>query len=345
MSGRARLSGTAKIPLVRTEELDDNVSAYRLETDGRSAENRVQLVRMDRIEPSPFQIRRVFPETEIQELAESIRDNGLIHEPRGRPHPSRPGWVELMPGEMRLRALRRLVETGEADAVLKRDPEGNWLAPIMVVRVEDERAESMVFAENDARTDISAWEWALAWQQRRDRRRERGEPATVRDVAAAHGKPFQTVGAFLRIADQLSAEVLTAAGVAADGGADHSRMARLSMSALRGVATSADQGVDAAAARLLQELARAGDHAAAEVLQARKSAARRADLSAKQSFQINIRQSLPSLSPEQATHYLGRMAGALPILAERAAGSIPPGDAEELAAVLESTVRLLRGRS
>ena len=126
-------------PAVR---LDQNVLSYDAQRDGRSGEGRVQQVRIDRVEPSPYQVRRVFPEREIEELAESIRANGLIHEPRGRPHPDRPGWVQLMPGEMRLRALHRLIERGEAEGFLQRDGDGTWLVPIQVEPVDDDRAEA-----------------------------------------------------------------------------------------------------------------------------------------------------------------------------------------------------------
>ena len=318
MSGKARLGGAkGSTPLVRREDLDDNLASYRPDADARSAEERIQLVRIDRIEPSPFQVRRVFPEREIEELADSIRDTGLIHQPKGRPHPSKAGWVELMPGELRLRALQRLVERGEADAVLKRDGEGKWLAPIIMVTVDDERAEAIVFTENEARTDLSPWEWALAWQQRRDRRKERGQPATVRDVAAAHHKPHTTVGEYLRVADALSVEVLEAAGVRINGALDHGRMAKLPFMALKGVA-------------------------AVERLEKPRSASRLPGGAGKQSFQINIRRPLPELTPAQAGHYLERISTALPILAERASAELGGQSADDLAEVLEAAARVLR---
>jgi ParB-like chromosome segregation protein Spo0J len=344
MSGRARLGGL-QAPVIRREDLDDNVSTYRLDNDGRSIEERVQYVPIERIEASPFQVRRVFPEPEIEALADSIRDNGLVHPPKGRPHPLRPGWVELMPGELRLRALMRLAERGEADGVLKRDGDGRWLAPVVVVQVDDERAESIVFTENEARTDLSAWEWALAWQQRRDRRRERGQPATVREVAAAHNKPHTTVGEYLKVADSISHEVLLAAGVVGESGADHSRMARLSFSALKGIAAAADGGVQPASARLVQELRRMGDRAAAEWAPARGAAGRGGGAAGgRTSFQINIRRPLPELSPRQATHYLGRISEALPVLADRAAQEIGARDARALATALEAAAKRLRTR-
>ena len=342
MSGKARLGVRKTVaPAIRRDDLDDNINTYQVEADGRSAEERVQYVRLDRIEPSPFQIRRVFPESEIEALANSIRDSGLVHPPKGRPHPTKPGWVELMPGELRLRALQRLVERGEADGVLRPDPDGAWRAPIMIVSVDDDRAEAIVFAENEARTDLSAWEWALAWQQRRDRRKERDQPATVRDVAAAHHKPHTTVGEYLKVADALSMDVLVAAGVVANGAPDHSRMGRLPFATLKGVAASAAQGPHAAATHLLQELRRAGDHAATERLQSRAAGAQRSQLG-RQTFQINIRQPLPELTPHQATHYLSRMSAALPALAERAAEDIGAERARELATVLEDAAKRLR---
>lgn len=341
MSGKARLKvGAGQAPVVRREDLDDNISTYNLADDGRAAEERVHYIAIDRIEPSPFQVRRVFPEPEIEQLANSIRDNGLVHAPKGRPHPSKLGWVELMPGEMRLRALQRLIERGEADAVLKRNGEGKWLAPLVLVSVDDDRAEAIVFAENDARTDLSAWEWALAWQQRRDRRRERGQPATVRDVAAVHGKPHTTVGEYLRVADAVTEEVLASAGVTTVGGPDHTRMSHLSFNALKGIAATAGQGTRAAADHLLQELARAGDSAAKQRLQAGRAA--RAPAGMVRTFQINIRQPLPELTPQQATHYLGRISEALPVLASRATEGIDGRKAAELAAVLEQVARCLR---
>lgn len=325
-------------PAVR---LDENVLSYDAHRDGRSAEGRIQQVRIDRIEPSPFQVRRVFPEREIEELAESIRTNGLIHEPRGRPHPDRPGWVELMPGEMRLRALQRLVERGEAEASLQRDGEGNWLVPIQVDTVDDDRAEAMVLSENLDRSDLSAWEWALAWAQRRESLHKRGQPFAVRDVAASLGKKFQTVGQYLRAAEGVDIEVLRRAGVVAGKEPDHRRMGQLSLAALLRVAAAGEKGRDAAADRLLRELKRAGDLLAESQLVLIQQAERRLRGEVA-SFQINIRQALTALSASQAEHYLDRMTPALGILAERAAGEISAVRAESLARALEAAAKRLR---
>lgn len=315
-----------------------NMATYRPDLDARSSGVRFQ--RIDMIEASPFQVRRVFPEAEIEELANSIRDHGLIHEPKGRPHPTKPGWVELMPGELRLRALRRLIERGEIGTVLKQDTQGHWVIPMQIVEVDDERAEAIIFAENDARTDLSAWEWALAWQQRREMRRARGMPATVKEVAESHGKPIATVGEYLRVADVLNEEVLRAAGIVSMGEPDHARMARLSFAALKTAANVAvTHGTEEAAAYLLRELQRVGDRAARPALQ-RRSATRAAP--ARQTFQVNIRQPLPDLTPKQATHYLDVISQALPILAERASEGLDAATHGELVGRLKDALQKLK---
>jgi len=196
-------------------------------------EDRVSWVRLDWIDASPFQVRRVFSPESIEGLADSILATGLIHPPLARPGPRGDGHVELMPGEMRVRALRVLVARGCADALLRRDPEGHWLAPLVLKTVDDTAAEATVFAENDERTDLSAWESALAWQARRDRRRAERLPAGVRDLAAAYGKKHQTVAPYLAVADALTREILVAADVAGVGGEpDHERLSRLPLAAL-----------------------------------------------------------------------------------------------------------------
>lgn len=338
-----RLGGASRgaKPSIR---LDDNVGSYDLRQDGRSGEGRIQQVRIDRIEASPFQVRLVFPEAEIESLADSIRVNGLIHEPRGRPHPTRPGWVELMPGEMRLRALRRLVEKGCAEGVLSQDSEGNWLIPIKVDPFDDERAEQVVLSENLDRTDLSVWEWALAWQQRRTSLAERGLPAGVRDVAASVGKTPSMIGEYLQVAEGITREVLLAAGVVSDGEPDHRRMARLSRAALLRVARMAARGVQTGADTLLHELKRAGDSAAAQLLAERKRAAALRPAEGKTGFQINIRQAVDTVPPRQAIQYLSRLTPVLGILAERAIPEILAEEADLMAELMEDVAARLRNR-
>jgi ParB-like chromosome segregation protein Spo0J len=323
--------------------LDDNLGSYDVSKDGRSGQGRLQDVRLDRIEPSRFQVRLVFPEAEIDRLADSVRANGLIHEPRARPHPEKPGWIELMPGEMRIRALQRLVERGEADEVLSRDGEGNWLVQVRLEPTDDERADAMVFGENFDRVDLSPWEWAVAFQRRRDRLRERGLPSTVRDVAAAmQKKAYQTVGEYLLVADGLSLEVLVGAGVVAGAAVDHPRLARLSLAALLRVARAAARGPMAGAQCLLNELRRSGDTAAAELISRREQALAGVGLATERvGLQLNIRLALGEVTPRNAVHYLLRLVPAVGVLAQRAVSA----SAEERTAIvaeLEAAAAALR---
>jgi ParB-like chromosome segregation protein Spo0J len=322
--------------------LDENVTSYDVARDGRSGEGRLQEVRLDRIEPSPYQVRLVFAEAEIEKLAESIAATGLIHEPRGRPHPTRAGWVELMPGEMRVRALRRLIERDQAEGVLTRDGEGHWLVPIRVEPTDDDRADAMVFGENFDRADLSAWEWAVAFQRRRERLRDRGEAHGVRDVAASMKKrAFQTVGEYLHVADALTMELLSGAGVLEEGAPAHARLARLSLAALLRVARSAARGSSAGVQALLVELKKVGDAAAADVLERRERALGRSAQDGESGLQLNIRQPLAEVPPRQAVTYLARLAPAVAVLAGRAAG-VDGADVPAIVTDLESAVLVLR---
>jgi hypothetical protein len=308
--------------------------------------DRLQQVRLDCIDPSPYQVRLVFPDDEIEALADSILASGLIHEPRGRPHPTRPGRIELMPGEMRVRALERLVRRGQADGVLVQDGEGHWLVPVVVERVDDERAERMLASENADRTDLSAWEWARAYAALRERRKERGLPAGVRDIAASlgGGKKFQTVGEYLQVADAITMEVLVSAGVVSAAEPDHARLARLPLAALRRVARAVSLSPTAGAECLLNELRRAGDAEAADRVQKRERALQPANAGAAGSgFQVNIRSPLVSLGGRQAASYLSRMVPVLEVLAGRAA--LDREEAERIAGALEGSAEAVRAGS
>jgi hypothetical protein len=335
--------GGGELPRVR---LDDNVGSYDVEQDGRGAAGRTQRVRLDRIEASPFQVRLVFGPAEIEQLADSILSTGLIHEPRARPHPSRPGWVELMPGEMRVRALQRLVERGEAGGVLEQDGEGGWLVPMRVEPADDEAALAMVFSENLDRSDLSAWEWAMAFRRRRDRLREAGQPSGVRDVAAVMRRPFQTVGEYLQVADGMAPEVMAGAGVLVGGEPQHERLARLSLAALLRVVRSGARGTSAGVETLLAELRKAGDDQAKEAETIRREALASGSAAATAGFQLNIRQPLETLSACQAATYLTRIIPAVKTLAERAGEAEPTMVESVRSALFEAAVGLEQdGRS
>lgn len=322
---------------------DGNQETYDASRDGRGEGNRVEQIRVDRIETSRFQVRRVFEDREVESLADSIRSAGLIHFPKGRPHPEKPGWIELMPGEMRCRAMARLIERGEADGILERDHEENWLIPVLIEDASDERADEIVMRENLDRTDLSPWEWALAFQGRRDRRRKQDLPARVEDLATEWQRGKSQMGDFLLAADLITFEVLEGAGVVAADQPDHRRLARLTLAALKRVAnTNAREGVAVASAVLLKELDSAGDAAAAARLKNDKTGRQRA-ASVPTGFQLNIRQPLDRLGQGQALHFLGKMVPAVSLLAGRVEGMEPERRAELADRLAEAADRLRAG--
>jgi ParB family chromosome partitioning protein len=70
---------------------------------------------LERISPNPFQPRRVFDEASLRELADSIRDHGVIQAVTVRP---RGGNYELVVGERRFRAAK-LAGLQEIPAVVR----------------------------------------------------------------------------------------------------------------------------------------------------------------------------------------------------------------------------------
>lgn len=103
---------------------------------------------LDRISPNPFQPRREFAEAAIEDLAASIRENGLIQPLVVRPR-GEEGW-ELVAGERRWRALRLL---------------GWERAPAIVRELRDEQMLVLALVENLQREDLSPLEEAAGYRQ------------------------------------------------------------------------------------------------------------------------------------------------------------------------------------
>ena len=96
------------------------------------------------ISPNPNQPRRVFSPAELDELALSIREVGILQPLTVRRRER--GW-ELIAGERRLRAA--------ALAGLER-------VPCLAVEADDDRSTLLALVENVQRQDLDFWEEALA---------------------------------------------------------------------------------------------------------------------------------------------------------------------------------------
>jgi ParB family chromosome partitioning protein len=119
-------------------------SEPRLETDGGALSFRVEV---DRITPSPFQPRRTFDEAKIEELAASIRNQGIIQPLVVR---RKGDGYELIAGERRWRAAMRA---------------GLAQVPIVVRDASDHEALQLALVENLQREDLNPIEEANGYRR------------------------------------------------------------------------------------------------------------------------------------------------------------------------------------
>jgi ParB family chromosome partitioning protein len=107
----------------------------------------VALLPIDLIEPNPLQPRRVFQDDRIQELAQSIRANGIIQPLVVRRRAER---YQLVAGERRWRAARIA---------------GVSQVPVVIREIPDDRLLEITLIENIQREDLNAIETAQAFDR------------------------------------------------------------------------------------------------------------------------------------------------------------------------------------
>jgi ParB family chromosome partitioning protein len=101
------------------------------------------------IKPNPNNPRRHFSEAELDELAQSIRERGIIQPIVVRQRPGAKDAYEIIAGERRWRAAQRA---------------GLHEVPIVVLEVSDAEALELAIIENVQRTDLNAIEEANGYQ-------------------------------------------------------------------------------------------------------------------------------------------------------------------------------------
>jgi len=109
----------------------------------------LEQVRVDLIDPSPFQPRREFPEDSLAELAESIRASGIVQPILVRRSSATEGRYQLVIGERRWRAARLV---------------GLETVPAMIRELTDQDALELALTENLLRKDLNPLEVASAYQ-------------------------------------------------------------------------------------------------------------------------------------------------------------------------------------
>jgi len=107
-------------------------------------------VPIEAIRPSPFQPRRVFAEAELDGLAQSIREKGIVQPLLVRSSPDGAADFELVAGERRWRAAQRV---------------GLHEVPVIVRQLGDAEALEIALVENLQREDLSPLEEAEAYSR------------------------------------------------------------------------------------------------------------------------------------------------------------------------------------
>lgn len=155
--------------------------------DGSAAPAGVRLAPIEALKPNPDQPRKIFGQAELAELAESIRDKGVLQPILVRPHPTEDGVWQIIAGERRWRAaqLARLTQV-----------------PVIVREMDDVAVFEVAIIENVQRADLNPLEEAEAYRLLMER-----FGRTQDAVAGVVGKSRSHVANTLRLL-QLPEEVL-----------------------------------------------------------------------------------------------------------------------------------------
>lgn len=159
----------------------------RAEKVGISDDDVLREIRIEKIVPNKYQPRREFTEDKIKELAESIKQNGLLQSITVRDMGN--GFYELIAGERRLRALKYL-EYSTTKAIVK--------------ELTNEQMATLALIENIQREELTPIEEAFAYQELLSINN-----LTQDELAKSLGKTQATVANKLRLL-KLSSKVIDA---------------------------------------------------------------------------------------------------------------------------------------
>lgn len=148
-----------------------------LEPEVEAAE--VRTLALSSIVPNPVQPRRVFKPEELEDLANSIRENGLLQPLVVRSSPHSADRFELIAGERRFRAVTSL---GWAEV------------PVVLREADDETLLVLALVENLQREALNPLEEAEGYQALADR-----FDMKQAEIARAVGKDRSTVANLIRL--------------------------------------------------------------------------------------------------------------------------------------------------
>ena len=119
-----------------------HANTHKSMSDGR--------VPIEFVSPNPKNPRRHFGDAELTDLAQSIREHGVVQPVVVRPAQGQTGHFEIIAGERRWRAAQRA---------------GLTEIPVIVREVNDRTALELAIIENVQRADLNPIEEALGYQQ------------------------------------------------------------------------------------------------------------------------------------------------------------------------------------
>ena len=114
------------------------------------AEGEQRLVPIEHVQPSALNPRHSFKEEELEELAASIRERGLVQPLIVRPNGAAGTGYEIVAGERRWRACQRA---------------GLHVIPVIVRDLTDKELLELAIIENVQRTDLNALEEAKGYSE------------------------------------------------------------------------------------------------------------------------------------------------------------------------------------
>lgn len=154
--------------------LDALISTETVQTSGSQSIGEIEI---SRIEANPNQPRREFSEEALQELADSIKELGIIQPITLRKMEN--DKYQIIAGERRFRASQLA---------------GKSTIPAYILKADDEDTMEMALIENIQREDLNALEIALAYQQLIEQHNLSQEQLSKRV-----GKGRTTIANFLRL--------------------------------------------------------------------------------------------------------------------------------------------------
>lgn len=106
-----------------------------------------KLLPIHKVEPNPTQPRRDFDEEELQNLADSIKEHGIVQPLTVRETTG--GYYQIIAGERRWRAARLA---------------GLWEVPAVIMEADDRKTMELALIENLQRQDLNPVEEAMGYQ-------------------------------------------------------------------------------------------------------------------------------------------------------------------------------------